>query len=127
MEDLISTLTTMLSQIPYSLHIENEKFYHSLLQTIFSTAGIATQSERLTSVGQMDMVLELPNIIYIVELKINKPPTEGLDQIGRQKYFEPFLHKDKKVRALGISFNKRKASNTESSDFVISCASKIIR
>lgn len=127
MDELVSVLTTILSGIPYSLHIEDEKFYHSLLQTIFSAAGVETQSERLTSIGRMDIFLELPTILYIIELKINKPPEEGLDQIGTQKYYEPFLHKDKTVRAVGISFLRRKSSNTETSDFVITCATKIIR
>ncbi len=126
-EELVAVLTTILSGIPYSLYIEDEKFYHSLLQTIFFAAGIESQSERLTSIGRMDIFLELPTIIYIVELKVNKPPTEGLDQIGTQKYYEPFLHKNKPVRALAISFLRTKASNTESSDFVITYALKVIQ
>ena len=127
LDELVSTLTGILSGIPYSLHIEDEKFYHSLLQTIFFAAGIESQSERLTSIGRMDILLEFPNIIYIVELKINKPAQEGLNQIGTQKYYEPFFHKNKPIRALGISFLRTKSSNTENSDFVITCASKVIK
>ena len=125
--ELSSVLTTIISGIPYSLHIEEEKFYHALLQTLFFAAGVETQSERSTSIGRMDIFLELPNIIYIVELKMNKPPQEGLYQIETQKYYEPFLHKNKPVRALGISFSRTKASNTENSDFVIESALKVIR
>ena len=126
-QELVEVLTTILSGIPYSLHIHDEKFYHSLLQTIFFAAGIEAQSERLTSIGRMDIILELPTILYIIELKINKPPEEGLDQIGTQKYYEPFLHKNKPIKALAISFVRTKASNTENSDFVISCSSKNIQ
>ena len=126
-DELIFVLTTILSGIPYSLHIEDEKFYHSLLQTIFFAAGIEAQSERLTSIGRMDIILELPTILYIVELKMNKPPEEGLDQIGTRKYYEPFMHKNKPIRALAISFLRVKTSNTENSDFVITCALRIIK
>ena len=125
--ELVFVLTTILSGIPFSLHIHDEKFYHSLLQTIFFAAGIEAQSERLTSIGIMDIILELPTILYIVELKINKPPEEGLDQIRDRKYYEPFMHKNKPIRALAISFVRTKTSNTENSDFVITCVSNVIK
>ncbi len=119
MEELVSVLTTILSEIPYSLHIEKEGFYHSLLQTIFSAAGIDTQSERLTNAGRMGMTLELPTIIYIIELKLNNPPEEGFAQIETQKYYEPYLHKGKPIRALAISFLRKKKSKKENSNFEI--------
>ncbi len=124
MDEMVAVLTTILSGIPYSLHIEDERFYHSLLQAIFFAAGIEVQSERMTSIGRMDLVLELPNIIYIIELKINQPPEKGLNQIGTQKYYEPFLHKNKKVRAVGLSFLRKKTSKNkkENSSFSITYA-----
>ncbi len=125
-EECISVLTSILSDIPYSLHIENEKFYHALLQTIFSAAGIETQSERSTSVGRMDITLVFPTLVYIVELKINRPPEEGLAQIEKQKYYEPYLHKGKPIRALAISFLRKKKSKKENSSFEIKFAIKDI-
>ncbi len=125
-KELVDCLTLILSQIPYPLHIENEKFYHALLQTIFFASGIDAQSERLTSLGRMDLVLDLPNLIYILELKINKPAEEGLKQIESQKYYEPFLHKGKPITALGISFSRKKASKKEKSQFTVTYAFKKI-
>ena len=121
-------LTSILSHIPYSLHIESEKFYHALLQTIFFASGVESESEseRLTSIGCMDLILSLPNLIYIVELKINQPAKEGVKQIEQQKYYEPFIHRGKPIRALGISLTRKKASKKGSSQFVIDCALKKI-
>ncbi len=129
MEEVVAVLTNIISGIPYSLHIEEEKFYHALLQTIFSAAGVEVQSERMTSIGRMDLVLELPNILYILELKMNKSPEEGLNQIETQKYFETFLHKDKPIRAVGLSFVRIKTNKKKkaSSDFVISYSMKTIK
>ena len=126
MEDVVAILTTILSGIPYSLHIKKEKFYHALLQTIFFAAGIETQSERLTSIGRMDLILELPNILYIIELKVDKSPEKGLEQIESQKYYEPLLHKNKPIRAVGISFLRRQSSNTESSNFAITYVTRTL-
>ena len=113
-------LTNIISGIPYPLHIEDEKFYHSLLQTIFSAAGIDVQSERMTSIGRMDLVLELLSILYIVELKMKDPSAKGLEQIGTQKYHhEPFLHKNKKVFAVGLSFIQKKQTRKKKKPVIL--------
>ena len=75
----------------------------------------------------MDIILELPTTLYIAELKLNKPPEEGPDQIKDRTYYEPFMHKNKPIKALAISFLRTKTSNTENSDFVITCDSRIIK
>lgn len=128
MEDVVAVLTNILSDIPYPLHMNDEKFYHALLQTIFSAAGIEVQSERITSIGRMDLILELPNVIYILELKMNKSPEIGIDQIEKQKYYEPFLGKDRKILAVGMSFSRKKTDKKKKqhSDFTIRYAVKII-
>ncbi|MES2200474.1 MAG: AAA family ATPase [Chlamydiota bacterium] len=126
-EEMVSILTDILSGIPYSLHMADEKFYHALLQTIFFAAGIDVQSERLTSIGRMDIILKFPNVIYILELKINEPPAVGLKQIESQKYHEPFLHTGLPIHAIAISFIRKKASKKERSNFTILYATKSVR
>ena len=61
----------------------------------------------------MDLILELPNVFYVIELKVNHSPKEGLKQIDTQKYYEAILHKGKPVRALAISFLRKKANKKE--------------
>ena len=96
---------------------------------IFSAAGIDVQSERMTSIGRMDLILELKTILYIVELKIGKHPEDALNQIDQQKYFEPFIHKDKKIIAIGLSFIRTKTDKNKgkTSDFVLSFTVKTLK
>lgn len=108
MEELVRCLSTLLSHIPYLLHMEEERYYHSLLQTIFYASGIDAQSERLTNSGRMDLILELPKLLYIVELKIGKSAKEALRQIETKKYYEPFLSKNKPILCVGLSFSRKK-------------------
>ena len=105
-DQFVSTLRLILSDIPYSLHIPEERFYHSLLQTLCSAAGIDVHSERMTSIGRMDLSLEFPHIIYVIELKLNASAQKGLEQILEKKYYEPFLKKNKPICAVGLSFQK---------------------
>ena len=72
-------------------------------------ARIKAQSEYSTSIGSIDLVLEFPNLIYVIEVKFNKSPQEALEQIKNRRYYERFLHQGKSIILLGLDF-KRKPS-----------------
>lgn len=69
----------------------------------------------------------VPNVLYIIELKADKAPEVGLEQIKKQKYYEPFLHLGLPIHAVAISFIRKKASKKESSSFTIGYATKSIQ
>ncbi len=119
---MVLALMQIFSEIPYNLHIKDKKFYHALLQIIFSSAGIETQSERLTSIGRMDMILEMPYAFYVVELKIDEPPEKGLMQIVMNSSFP----KESPFEQLLSLFFEKKASNKENSHFTIDYAIKVL-
>ena len=127
MEQFIRCLTSVYSNIPYQLHTEKEEgehFYHAILQALFIASGIKSQAEYSTSQGRADIIVELPKLIYIIEVKVNKKPEEGLEQIEAQQYYQPFLHLGKPVRAIGLSFHRRKETNKEKSQFSIAYVTK---
>ncbi len=124
MEQLMECFTSIFSKIPYQIHQKAEKFYHAVLQAFFVAANIKSYAEFSTSQGRADIVLDLPSLFYILELKVNKTAKEALDQIEEKKYYEPFLHQGKPVRAVGISFTRKHASKKEKSNFAITCATK---
>ncbi|MES2199359.1 MAG: AAA family ATPase [Chlamydiota bacterium] len=127
MEDLIECFTSIFSNIPYQIHQKAEKFYHAVLQALFVASNIKSHAEYSTSQGRADIILDLPSMYYILELKVNKPPEEALHQIETQKYYEPFLHQGKPIRAVGISFTRKNASKKEKSHFSITYATKKLR
>lgn len=114
----IGIIKQLFAHIPYQLHIKEEKFYHALLQMICATAGISAQSEYSTSHGRIDLVLDLPNLFYIVEIKFKESATVALEQIEQRAYYERFLSGNKPIILLGLSFRK------EQSIFEITYASK---
>lgn len=113
-------LKQLLVQVPYQLHIPEEKFYHSLLQILFSTLGLRVHSEHSISHGRLDMVIELPALLYIIEFKINTSAQAALAQIEERKYYEAFLHYQKPIVLLGLAFKRSPKK------FDISVASRII-
>ena len=99
-------LRILYSKVPYPLHVKLESFYHSLLQMICTTANIKTQSEYHTSHGRVDLVMDLPKVIYIVEVKLNESAQIALQQIIDKRYYEPFVNSGKPIILLGLNFSK---------------------
>jgi len=106
MEKMIDILKQLFSRIPNQLLATQEKFYHAILQIFFDIAGIKSQSEYATGHGRIDIVLELPKCMYIIETKLNQSPTMALEQIEEKRYWEPFLKFGKLIILLGLSFER---------------------
>lgn len=53
---------------------------------ICSIVGINAEVERRTSDGRIDMVLESPDKIYIIEFKYGSTPEKALQQIEDKRY-----------------------------------------
>ena len=103
---MIDVLKQLFSKVTYQQHMPQEKFYHAILQIIFDLAGVKVQSEYLTSHGRIDLVLELPKYMYIIEAKLNKSPELALAQIEEKRYWETFLKLGKPIKLLGLSFER---------------------
>lgn len=99
-------LRTLFAKVPYPLHVKLESFYHSLLQMICNTANIKTQSEYATSHGSVDLIMDLPKVLYIVEIKLNETAQVALQQILDKRYYEPFVDQNKPIILLGLNFSK---------------------
>ena len=132
MEELITCLTSVFSNIPYQLYErekkpqEQERFYHAIVQALFVAAGIRSTAEYSTAQERADIIIALPKFFYIIEVKVNKSPEVGLAQIEEQKYYTHLLHFHKPIRAVGLSFHRKKADAEGKSSFSITYASKML-
>jgi hypothetical protein len=105
-DTVMSLLRILFAKVPYPLHIKLESFYHSLFQMICTTANIKSQSEYNTSHGSIDLVLDLPKVLYVVEIKFNQSAQIALEQIKTKRYYEPFVDQNKPIILLGLNFSK---------------------
>ncbi|HLB40420.1 MAG TPA: AAA family ATPase [Candidatus Babeliales bacterium] len=102
----IDLLKQLFAKVPYQLHTKLESFYHSLLKMICDTAGIKNYAEYPTSHGSIDLVLELSQVIYVIEVKFNQTPELALAQIETKQYYVPFMAQYKPIILWGINFKK---------------------
>lgn len=82
-----------------------EGFYEWSLYLIFSMLNIYVRTQVKCAGGRADMVVHMPDAIYVVELKINGTAQEALDQINSRRYAIPYSTSGKKVVKVGVSFS----------------------
>jgi len=98
LQDLVDTS-------PYVLQPKQELHLQMTLYTIGRLIGLQTQSEVMTSTGRADLIMTLSDIIYIIELKINKSAHEALQQILDKKYYAAYLGGKQQIVLVGINFD----------------------
>lgn len=114
------SLQSLFANIPYQLHINQEKYYHSLFQFLGNLIGVVTTSEVSTDKGRIDLVITTKTNIYIFELKFNKSAEKAIEQIEDNQYAQRYFLDKKPITLIGISIN-RKAKHLS-----IECKSKKI-
>ncbi len=104
-------LKALVADVPYSnkklASMDMEERYRLILSSIFNAIGCRVEVERMISTGRIDMVVALPNYIYVLELKLtnNGGIAAAEKQIVAKNYAEPFKGDSRKVIALAVELD----------------------
>lgn len=115
------------ASMPYHIHGEDEKHYHAILYMVLKIAGVAAQAEVATSHGRADIIINLPHVVYVIEVKFKDDATKANDaakalaQIEERRYYEQFLNSKKDIVLLGISFKRGDSAFEINYDFKTIC------
>ena len=104
-EELFKNLEIYFSSFSYDLKIDSEKYYQSLLYSLFDLAGIRAKTEENTNRGRIDLVIETESNFFIIELKLNKTAEIAIKQVKDRKYYQKYLKYNKDIYIFGINFN----------------------
>ncbi|MDR0725609.1 MAG: ATP-binding protein, partial [Prevotellaceae bacterium] len=66
---LEQNLRMLLAHIPSILHVEAEKYYHSLFLLLMKMLGFDIQGEIMTNIGRIDAVWHQPGLTVVAEIK----------------------------------------------------------
>ncbi len=115
-------LRRVFGKIPYTLHIEEEKYYHSLFYMLLTVLNMKIDLETLTIAGRMDASIEFEKLVYVIEFKFAKPGGKvksakslagsAIRQMEKRKYAEAFVGLGKKVVLLGVGFFDKNIEST---------------
>lgn len=112
-KELVCLLNSIIKSIPYLIYKEkfNEGYFHSFFHVALTLIGMRPLSEVATSDGRIDMVIDCPKAIYIMEFKYSPNDkdlsNDALDQIKDKKYHQPFILQQKTIVGIGYSFGER--------------------
>ena len=90
-----------------------EGFYEWTFYLIFSMLNVYVQTQVKCANGRTDMVVFMPDTIYVMELKINGTAQDALDQIEQRGYARRYATDGRRIVKAGMAFDTEKRSLTE--------------
>ncbi len=114
-EGMMRVMTSAISGTPYS-HIPlseraYEERYRDLIYLLFLAAGAQVHMEVHSDLGRSDVEVELEDVVYIFELKVERDspisPEEAIWQVERQAYAHKHEWKNKRIVVIGVVFRKK--------------------
>ena len=121
-KELVCLLNSIIKSIPYLIYKEkfNEGYFHSFFHVALTLIGMRPLSEVATSDGRIDMVIDCPKAIYIMEFKYSPNDkdlsNDALDQIKDKKYYQPYIIQQKTIVGIGYSFGEKSRQITDYRD-----------
>jgi len=122
-EGFMEWLKRIYANVPYDITDrirDKEQYYQTTAYLIFHLLGLRTGAEVRTNRGRIDIVVELENKVYIIEMKIGDNAQDALDQIKEKGYADRYKGSGREVILLGIGFD---IESRNISDYLVEPAS----
>ena len=104
-EGFMQRLEDFFAQGDYQVMGDLEIYFQNTLYVFFTLMGFYVHVERHTTRGRMDAVIQTPDYIYILELKMNQSADAALRQIEEKGYARPFESDSRTLYKIGINFS----------------------
>ena len=112
-EQAMREMQSFLSGIPYVEGFKQkladaataEGFYEYTMYLIFSMLNMYVRTQVKVAGGRVDMVVWMPDTIYVFELKVSGTARDALAQIDEKGYAIPYETDGRNVVKVGVKFN----------------------
>ena len=105
-EDMMLLLESLFARTNYQIQGDAEKDFQYAMYIIFELLGEYVQTEKQTSNGRIDILLQTKDYVYIIEIKTDSSADAALQQIEEKGYARPFAADSRKLFRIGVSFSK---------------------
>ncbi len=116
-EGMMEEIKYVLMNLPYPIREGRHRYYQSIVYLIFLLLGYEVKAEVVTYRGRIDVEVELNNMVYIFEVKIDGRAEEGIKQAREKGYGE--RHRGKEIWLIGIGINSWAKSGAEAIEWKI--------
>ena len=104
-EEMMKLLEALFARANYQIQGNAEKDFQYAMYIIFELLGEYVQTEKQTSNGRIDILLQTKDYVYIMELKVDSSADEALKQIEEKGYDRPFSADPRRLFRIGVSFS----------------------
>jgi len=110
----IGTMSAIFASIPYSLETKrDEAYFHTIFYLMVCASGVNARSEVLTCEGRIDLTVEFPDKVFIIEFKCGQSADAAIQQIKNKSYDVKYRQTGKKIFLMGINFDSEKHNISE--------------
>ncbi len=104
-----ATIQALFAHIPYpaTAH-QDEAHFHALFYLMVAAAGMPATPELLTNRGRIDLAVELPDQVFVMEFKCDQSVQAALQQIRDKGYADRYRQSGKRVFLMGLNFSTEK-------------------
>lgn len=104
---VVTHLSDFIASIPSDLHRHTgsyESHYQLIIYLLFRLIGLDVKVEYQTSDGYIDILMQTPDYVYVMELKVRGSAADAIRQIDEKGYAEQFKGDSRHLFRIGMSF-----------------------
>ena len=90
----------------YEVMGDQEKYYQNTLRALFMLMGTRAEAEHRTANGRIDLLVWLPQYVYLFEIKMDRGAEVALEQIEGKGYAKGIDKGGRQLIAIGVSFSR---------------------
>lgn len=105
--DFMKRMEAFFAKQNYQIQGNAEKDFQYAMSIILQllSDSLNVHTEEATSEGRIDIVVEAPSFVYIIEIKINDTAETALNQIEDRGYARKFVDDERHVFKIGVRFS----------------------
>ena len=105
-DGFVEAMKDFFLNVPYTLTDRGgEQVFQAILYTALRFVGVCVRAEVVTNRGRIDAVIKCPDDVYVIEIKLDRPAREAIDQIKERGYAERYRAEGRRVTLIGMSFS----------------------
>lgn len=113
MEQALTLMRAYLAGVSYRLSNKTERDVQTIFYLVFSLIGSFIKVEEESAHGRADVVITLPSVVYVIELKFDGSADAALRQIDEKGYLIPYTADGKRLVKVGVNYSSEERTITE--------------
>jgi hypothetical protein len=106
-ESLMTRIMSLFASLESDHEVNKEVHFRNMLSILVSLLGFRTIAEMHSAQGRCDLVIESPQYIYVIELKIASSPEMAMAQIHDKGYNIPYGSDSRDKILIGANFSTK--------------------